>query len=266
MTPDREDIARLADLLDCLSEETPHPLPSRFWEVAAGDAWTEREAEHLRVCTTCRAADAEIRAAVPPPALEKARGQEFMLALLDHAMNLIRTALRAGTRNAATQLYRGNEDDSLATKGALLSAWETFVQDLDQGGPLPDAVGMPELAARFVRRAYNRMRRQQYRERRMQEELSAGRGRDAEGELLTFDPPDVAGQAEILKILPLEIAEVLGEQPERERRVLELWLQEHTYAEIVRQVKEELPGTAISQPMVSRIVNRFTDEMRGRLE
>jgi len=58
---------------------------------------------------------------------------EFMLALLDRAMDLIRAALREGRRGAAVELYRGNENDTKATAAALLSAWETFARDLDDG-------------------------------------------------------------------------------------------------------------------------------------
>lgn len=194
-----------------------------------------------------------------------AGSRELMLALLDRAMNLIRAALREGRRCPAVELYRGNENDTKATAAALLSAWETFARDLDDGD-LAESLGLPELAALFIRRAHNRMRRRDYRDRQVADQVIRAHPYGPDGEPLPFDPADPHQREEVLKNLPVEIAEVVQTRSERDRLVIDLWLGEHTYEDIVERVRGVLPGEPISLATVQRIVERFRDDMRGRLE
>jgi hypothetical protein len=191
-----------------------------------------------------------------------------MLQLLREAMNLVHQALREGRRNDATQLYHGNDGDSLATEGALLSAWSSFAGQLDAEAELPETVTMPELAARFIHKTYNRWRRKKRRDDQMNQQTARGQTRDADGASTPLDFADHR-QPEELKNLSLELGEVikkvLGTRSVRDRLVIELWIEGHTYEVIVERVQAALPKARISPATVQRIVERFRDEMRGEL-
>jgi hypothetical protein len=202
-----------------------------------------------------------------------------MLDLLQVAMDLIHKALREGRRNDGTQLYRGNANDTAATAAALLSAWPSFAGQLDAEAELPETVTLPELAVRFIRKAYNRMRRQKRRQDQMTDQVARGQTRDTNGEqtLLDFADPrhkevaDPLQKQEWVENLTRVIGEVVGSRSERDRLVIELWLEGHadeeiTYKKIVERVGAELPKAPISITGVCRILDRFKDEMRGRLE
>jgi hypothetical protein len=193
------------------------------------------------------------------------KANEFVLALVDHAITLLREALQQGRRTDAVRLYRGHANDTAATAAAILSAWQTFARHPDEE-ELPEMVSMTDLAARFIRRACQRMRRKDYRDQQMAEQVARGHPRGSAGQYLPFDPADPREREEVMKNLPLEIEEVLGERSERDRRVVELWVEGHTYEEIVERVRAELPGEPVSAATVHRIIERFRDEMRGRLE
>jgi hypothetical protein len=194
------------------------------------------------------------------------QSNQRMLELLTEAMRLIRSALAEGRRNDAVRLYHANEDDSRATAGALLSAWSTFVRYLDHREELNATPALPDLAAQFIHRAYLRLRREKYRARQIQEQLDTGRAVGKDGSQLPFDPVDPRQREEVLKNVRLEIAEVLGRRPPRDRCVIEKWVEGFGYEEIVEQVRAALPGEKISLATVSRIVQSFCDEMQRSLQ
>lgn len=190
---------------------------------------------------------------------------ELMLVLLERAMDLIRGALREGRRNAAAKLYRGNENDTKATAGALLSAWETFAHHLDCDEEMLESVSMAELAALLIRRAYNRMRRKDYGDRKLADQVARSRVRGKDGDLLPFDPAAPPQTDDVVKILPEEIAAVLRQRSERDRLVIELWLDGDVYEKIVECVRATLPEEAVSTATISRIIDRFRDDLHQRL-
>jgi hypothetical protein len=191
-------------------------------------------------------------------------GPEFRLALLQSAVKLIHEAFAAGRTDSATRLYKGNSNDTLATQAALLSAWESF---RNQIGDAAMEIGDPiSLAGAFIHLACNRMRRSEYHAGRMAEQVSRANARDSEGGSLPFDPADPAQTDDFLKILTLEIEEVLSTRSPRDRLVIESQMAGYTYKEIIAHVAKELPqAKGLSEPVISRIVESFRDEMRWRL-
>jgi len=199
------------------------------------------------------------------------QAQAFMLALVDRAMEVLREALRAGrpagVAREAVKIHRDNENDTKATAAAFLSAWTSFARNLDDAADSPESLTLPELTARLIHRTYLRKRRKDYRDRQMADQVERANVRGNDGRYLPFDPQDPIEQNELMKNLPDEIASVLSGWSVRDRMVLELWLdREHTYEKIVEAIKTALPGQPISTATVQRIVERFCDEMRGRLD
>jgi serine/threonine protein kinase len=215
------------------------------------------------------AARGEVDSAGRQPA---GKGTPRMAEVLSAVEQMLRGALRKGRPTGVEweviDLYR-NADDSRGKTESLLAAclegWEEFVGALD-ALPQERPLSLDEVAALLIHRAYLRKRREDYWDRHMSEQVDRANVRGPDGELLPFDPPAPGGGEDALKQLEELIANLLEGRSVRERMVLDLYLNGHTYAAIVEKVKESLPGEPISQPTVSRIVERFRDELRSRLE
>jgi hypothetical protein len=185
---------------------------------------------------------------------------------------MLRTALRKGRPQGVEwevlDLYRDTDDSTgktLALLGACLSGWESLAPDLEaiiqQEGPL----SLEEIAALLIHRTHLRKRRREYRDRQMAQQVDRANVRGPDGELLPFDPQAPGEREELLKNLEELIAELLEERSVRDRMVLDLWLNGHTYKAIVERAQAALPNEPISEPTVSRIVDRFRDDLRDRL-
>jgi hypothetical protein len=192
--------------------------------------------------------------------------------VLDAVERMLRDALRKGRPSGVewevVNLYRGTDDPrnkTEALKAACLSGWESFekcVDALPHDGPL----SLEEAAGLLIHRAYLRKRRADYRDDQVARQVSRANVRGRDGEFRPFDPPAPACGDESLKKLEGLIADLLEERSVRDRLVFDLFLHGHTYEAIVEQVKAALPGESSSIAGVSRIVNRFRDELRARLE
>lgn len=189
---------------------------------------------------------------------------EFMLALLNRAVEQIREALHQGHLNDAARIYQGN-GNTLATQGALLSAYQSFLRELDAGEDQPEALDVAELAGVFVHRTWNRMRRKQYRDDQMAEQVWRAHAPGKNGELLPFDPVDPHERDDLVKKLRLEIAEVLGKRSARDRYLIGLKSAKHTGKEIVQKVRIAFPEQSLSEAGVSRVYHAFLDELRDHL-
>jgi hypothetical protein len=128
-----------------------------------------------------------------------------------------------------------------------------------------EAVSMADLAALFIQRAYNRMRRQNAADRRLAHQVAQGQVRGKDGDLLPFDPAAPPPSEELVKILHEEIAVLLQERSGRDRLVIELWLDGLIYEKIVERVRLDLPDEAVSTATISRIIDRFRDDLHHRL-
>jgi hypothetical protein len=186
---------------------------------------------------------------------------------------MLRTALRKGRPRGVewevVDLYRDTDDSTgrtLAVLGACLSGWESLAPDLEalagQEGPL----SLEDIAALLIHRTHLRKRRRDYRDQQMARQVDRANVRAPDGEILPFDPQAPEERQDFLKNLEELIATLLAERSVRDRMVLDLYLHGHTYAAIVEAVQAALPDERLSQPTVSRIVERFRDELRARLK
>lgn len=193
--------------------------------------------------------------------------------VLHETEKLLRAALQKGRpqgiEKEAVKLYHDTDDSkgkTAAMLAACLSNWNSLVQQLNLCSEEDLPLSLEEVTVWLIHRAYLHKRRKGYQNKKMDQQIARANVRGQDGELLPFDPPAAAERKIFLEDLEEVIALVMKEHSVRDRMVLELWLDEHTYEEVVAKIKAELPGEAISQATVSRIVERFRDELRGRLE
>jgi len=187
---------------------------------------------------------------------------------------LLKAALQEGRptktpEREAVELYQGTSDPrgkTAAMLAACLSDWPSFARHLDNSGRDEGPLTMDEITALLVHRVYLRKRRTEYRDDQMHGQLRRANVRGGNGEFIAFDPEDPRNWEQSMNELREEIAYVLGGRSVRDRMVLELWLNQHTGKAIVEMIEKDLPGHRISEATVSRIVERFQDELRGRMD
>jgi hypothetical protein len=197
----------------------------------------------------------------------------FMLELLDEAMKLIRAALKEGRPHGivweAKRLYEASDDPSHkseATKAAFLSNWPSFARYLAEAGQETESLSKEQIAVIFIHHTFKRWRRKTYRDKQMDGQVARGYVPGEDGELMPFNPEDRKAREESVKNLQEEIAFILGKRSVRDRMVLEMkYFGELNHASIVQEVRKVLPGEPISPATISRIVERFADELRDRL-
>ena len=127
-------------------------------------------------------------------------------------------------------------------------------------------MSLTEVSERLIHRAYLHKRRRGYRDKQMGQQIARANVRGEDGELLPFNPPAPQEGEIFLEDLEEVIALVLKDRSVRDRMILEMRLDELTYEAIVEKIKAALPRESISQATVSRVVERFRDELRGHLE
>jgi chromatin segregation and condensation protein Rec8/ScpA/Scc1 (kleisin family) len=186
---------------------------------------------------------------------------------------LLRAALQKGRPEGiewkAVKLYHDTDDSkgkTAAMLAACLSNWESLVQQLERCSTEDEPLSVEEVTARLVHRSHLRKRRKNYRDKQMDQQTARANVRSDDKEFRPFDPPAPEDGEISLKDLEEEIALLLEKRSIRDRMVLELWLDEYTYEEIVEKIKATLPSEPICPATVTRIVQRFRDELRGRLE
>jgi hypothetical protein len=128
------------------TRDTPCPAPSRFWEVAAGDAWQTGERLHVASCPHCRAAEHAIRFAFSrdvkdsePSQLSGPVPSEVLLAreILRPAASSrcdaegVEALAQSGTQSFASRVIF-NEDR--ATQNSTLSVARTGVENSGADG------------------------------------------------------------------------------------------------------------------------------------
>ncbi|MCI0456721.1 MAG: hypothetical protein L0Z62_07050 [Gemmataceae bacterium] len=192
--------------------------------------------------------------------------EEKRSAWLEEAIRCLREALREGRRDDATKLYRGHQNDTEAMTAALLSVWQTFVDHPGSFEELSESATDVDIAGFFMRLACRRMRRKRHADQRVAAQVAWASVRGMEGDILPFDPEDPKGNDEFVKNTRREIAEVLGKRSPHERFVIEMRMAGYTGREIVERVKEEFPDAPNSAATVSRIWDRFRDELWARLK
>lgn len=202
----------------------------------------------------------------PSPASRSLPRSELVERLLGQALEIVRAASQEqlpedSLARQALNLYRANEANTTLTGGALLSALHSCARagsfDLEQPADL--------VAALLIHETHKRLRRREYRDRQMKQQIANARRRDADGEMLRLDLPSPEDFSHSMENLWEEIEVLAAQRSERDRLVLELWLKgERTGEEIVTEVLRVQPTATISQPTVSRIVRRFRDELCER--
>ncbi|HTU21907.1 MAG TPA: hypothetical protein VMG10_27965 [Gemmataceae bacterium] len=197
----------------------------------------------------------------------------FLEDVLKATEQLLRTALQKGTpkgiEREAVKLYHDTEDSkgkTAAMLGACLSSWESLVGQLNVSSEEDRPLSLTEVSERLIHRAYLHKRRRGYRDKQMGQQIARANVRGEDGELLPFNPPAPQEGEIFLEDLEEVIALVLKDRSVRDRMILEMRLDELTYEAIVEKIKAALPRESISQATVSRVVERFRDELRGHLE
>ena len=196
----------------------------------------------------------------------------FMLEMLAEAMRLIRAALKEGRPKGiaweARRIYEGADDPShksLAAQAALLSDWPSFAQYLAGAGQDTEVLNKEQVAGLFIHHTFNRWRRKIRRDKQMERQVARANVSREDGEILPWDPVDPDARKESLKNLREEIAIILGKRSERDRLVLEMkYFGGLNYVTIVQEVRKVLPEESISESTISRIVDRFEDELLER--
>jgi hypothetical protein len=213
-----------------------------------------------------------------PPATaddgEKTKATLSMSDVIKAVEDLVRDALQKGRPRRteeweAVALYKDAEDSTARTAamlGACLSSWESYVQSLGNSLQQDGPISMHDFVRGLIHHAFLRKRRADYRAQQMAEQIDRANVRGPDGEQIPFDPPAPDEPEELLKKVAEEIADLLRDQSVRDRLVLGLHLDGNTYEAIVKEVQTALPNERISISTVSRIVERFTDGLRARLE
>ncbi len=191
--------------------------------------------------------------------------------VIEATEQLLRTALRAGRPHGVqwevTELYRAADASRHKTEALLaacLSDWHSFVRDLENAGDEP--LSLDQVTTLLVHRAYNRHRRKEYRDKQMAKQVEHAHVRGRDGEQLPFDPP-ARSSDEALKNLSEEIAFLMAERSLRDRLIIELrYFGGFAPAEIIPRVRAACPEASISAATISRVLQKFEDELRPRLE
>ncbi|MFO0863747.1 MAG: hypothetical protein U0744_03665 [Gemmataceae bacterium] len=172
-----------------------------------------------------------------------------------------------GPSREAAMLYKFSNVSQAKTDAvvaACLSDWHSFVQEFNEADR--DPVDLDDVVVLLIHRTYNRMRRQKYRDDQMNEQLSKGRAKGSDGEALPFDPAMQPWRLGSAKNLQEEIAVLMKERSPRDCLIIELrYFGELKPKQIVERVKATMPGTPISEAVVSRVLQRFADDLRPRL-
>jgi hypothetical protein len=200
-------------------------------------------------------------------------GERFpsLLELVEAVKKFLSDALggdaTTGAGREATLLYKFSNVSQAKTDAvvaACLSDWHSFVQDFDKEDREP--MDLDDVVVLLIHRTYNRMRRQKYRDDQMNEQLAMGRAKGNDGETLPFDPAMQPWRLGSVKNLQEEIAVVLKDRSPRDRLIIELrYFAEMKPKEIVERVKAAMPGTPVSEAVVSRVLQRFADDLRPRV-
>lgn len=191
--------------------------------------------------------------------------------LAEAVKNFLAQALHGGAASGpvreATLLYKFSKASQQKTAdvvAACLSDWHSFVREADDADREP--MDLDDVVVLLIRRTYNRVRRQKYRDDQMSEQLAKGRAKARDGEMLPFDPAMQPWRLGTVKNLEEEIAFILKDRSPRDRFIIELrYFAELKPKEIVQRVKAEMPGTPVSEAVVSRVLQRFADDLRPRV-
>ncbi|MBX9681849.1 MAG: hypothetical protein K2X38_24075 [Gemmataceae bacterium] len=173
----------------------------------------------------------------------------------------------SGPVREATLLYKfstASQQKTADVVAACLSDWHSFVREFENGDREP--MDLDDVVVLLIHRTYNRMRRQKYRDDQMNEQLAKGRSKTRDGEMLPFDPAMQPWRLGAVKNLEEEIAFILKDRSPRDRFIIELrYFAELKPKDIVQRVKAEMPRIPVSEAVVSRVLQRFADDLRPRV-
>jgi hypothetical protein len=196
-----------------------------------------------------------------------------MAEVLREAETLLRAALQEGrpkgTSWEVVRLYHDTDQSRGKTEAVLaacLSNWQGVAQHIDEAMQEDRPLEIGEITSMLIHKAFLRKRCKDYRDRQMAEQVARAKVTGSNGEYLPFDPADLGERKQSLKLFGEEIALVLKERSVRDRMVIELRADGYSPREIVDKVKAALPDEPMSEPTVSRIIQRFGDDLRRLLD